>query len=265
MLPLLSTWIAKGVYRRRAPGVNGRDRTRRWRSVSPVAISPRREGRSWVIHGAVTVTKKRKRAGRRTESEAEDSRRRILATARILFGRHGFDAVGVRDIAERAGTTHGLLRHHFGSKLGVWKAVVDATEAEYVAVLGPLLDQVGDGDVIEAAAQFLRSFTTAAARQPDMTRLLMHEGTSSGPRLTYVLGQLASAHRRLAPLLQALHARGMLTQFTSETLFHFLLFSASSPFALPALSKGLVGAEASPEAHAERLVQTLLGPELTSR
>jgi TetR/AcrR family transcriptional regulator len=206
------------------------------------------------------VTKESKVSkGRRPKSEAESSRRQIVATARRLFASHGFDAVGVRDIAEQAGTTHGLVRHHFGSKLGVWQAVVDAAEDEYSSALGPLLDNFGQKDVFEEAAFFIRSLAETTAQHADLTRLIMHEGTAGGPRLSYILAHLTSAHQRLGPLLGSLQARGALTQFTSKTLFHFLLFSLSAPFALPALSEGLIG-KTLLAAHADLLVRTLLGP-----
>lgn len=161
----------------------------------------------------------------------------------------------------KAGTTHGLLRHHFGSKLAVWQAVVEATEREFVSAVAPLLDGLEEEqNPVERAAEFVRGFVAVSARHPDAMRLLMHEGVSSGPRLTLVLEHLSAAHRRLKPLLEKLQAQGLLVTWSSATLFHFLLFSASAPFALPALSKGLIGRRASVTDHAERLVATLLGP-----
>jgi AcrR family transcriptional regulator len=205
------------------------------------------------------MTQRERSVGRRPAAVAEATREHIVRAARGLFARHGFDAVSVRDIAEQAGTTHGLVRHHFGSKLGVWQAVVDAAEAEYAGALGPVLDGLGSGDARDEAAHFVRRFVAVSALHPDLTRLLLHEGTAAGPRLPQILAHLASAHRRLEPLVARLHACGLLRQFGSETLFHFLLFAAGAPFALPALSEGLLGPDASAEAHAERVVHALLG------
>ena len=67
----------------------------------------------------------KKTTGRRPEVEAEATRQRIVDAARHLFATRGFDAVGLREIADAAGTTHGLLRHHFGTKLAVWQTVAD--------------------------------------------------------------------------------------------------------------------------------------------
>ena len=43
----------------------------------------------------------------------------LLKTALRLFARHGYAAVGVRQIAEKAGVSIGLIRMHFGSKGGL--------------------------------------------------------------------------------------------------------------------------------------------------
>ena len=55
------------------------------------------------------------------------SRRRILAAARRLFGRHGYQATTMRQIAEAAGTSIGNLYFYFSNKDDLLNALV--TEA----------------------------------------------------------------------------------------------------------------------------------------
>jgi AcrR family transcriptional regulator len=199
--------------------------------------------------------------GRRSDAEAAATRQRIITCARHLFAERGFDAVGLRDIAAAAGISHGLLRHHLGSKNAAWEAVVDQAESEYRSELLGDLKLGADDDPVTVAEQFLRRFVATAARHPDLTRLLLRDGVVQGPRLDYVLQTLGGSHRTLAPLLKALHARGVLRQFDSRSFFH--LFSASIPFALPALSNGLT--ELGVASHGERLVRTLLPVRAAAR
>jgi TetR/AcrR family transcriptional regulator len=199
----------------------------------------------------------KKTVGRRPEAEAEVTRQRIIEVARQLFAERGFEAVGLREIANRAGATHGLVRHHFGTKLSVWKTVVDCADRDFSAALGPLAALDVSGDIRAAAAQFVHRFVEIAAQHPDLIRLLMHEGTQQGPRLAYLLQFLSSAHKQLAPMVQRLHADGLLKQFSTKTLFHFLLFSSATPFAMSSLSAGLIGAESSVKAQAGRITRTL--------
>jgi AcrR family transcriptional regulator len=58
------------------------------------------------------------------------TRGRLLVAARELFAENGFDEVTVAAIAQRAGVAHGLLFHHFGSKQGLYRAVLDEVVAE---------------------------------------------------------------------------------------------------------------------------------------
>ena len=195
--------------------------------------------------------------GRRSDKEAERTRRRIISAARRLFATLGFDAVGLRDIASRAKTTHALVRHHLGSKLGIWRAVIEVADAEYVAALAPLLAAPATVDVVSEATVFIVEFVAVSARFPDFTRLLLHEGASRGPRLTHVMGYLDGAAQRLAPLVSRLHARGLLLQFDATSFFHFLLFAGGAPFAMSPLSQLLLGTF-SVEAFAARLVAVLI-------
>jgi TetR/AcrR family transcriptional regulator, regulator of cefoperazone and chloramphenicol sensitivity len=47
------------------------------------------------------------------------ARARIRDAAIDLFAEHGVEGATIRDIAQRAGVSSGLLRHHFGSKEGL--------------------------------------------------------------------------------------------------------------------------------------------------
>src|SRR5699024_4721216 len=47
----------------------------------------------------------------------------LMLAATELFSEHGIKAVSVRDIARQAGVNHGLVHRHFGSKMGLVRAV----------------------------------------------------------------------------------------------------------------------------------------------
>lgn len=70
-------------------------------------------------------------AGRRSQSERRATTRRALLDAgRELFAERGFAAAGQEDIVERAGVTRGALSHHFATKQGLFRAVVESLETE---------------------------------------------------------------------------------------------------------------------------------------
>lgn len=197
--------------------------------------------------------------GRRPQAVAEQTRAEVVAAARALFAERGVDAVGTRHIAAAAGVAHGLVRHHFGSKAGVWHAVVDAADAEFAAALIPLADAVDGGG--RDVADFVAGFVDACARQPDIARLLVHEGTVGGERLDQLLERLNNARATFAPISARLRAAGRLSDIDDDEFLLLLLMAGMMPFGLPALTQGLLGRPLSPQRHAQLLVETLLSPQ----
>jgi len=59
------------------------------------------------------------------ERNPEESRRRILDAAEAEFACKGYNGTRVRDVAELAGVHHGLLRHYFQDKEGLFRAVFE--------------------------------------------------------------------------------------------------------------------------------------------
>ncbi|WP_225726515.1 MULTISPECIES: TetR/AcrR family transcriptional regulator [unclassified Nocardia] len=74
-----------------------------------------------------------------TAPEDLTARARIRDAAFHHFGEYGFDAATIRGIAETAGVSSGLIRHHFGSK----EALRDACDAHLARSLEQINDRVG--------------------------------------------------------------------------------------------------------------------------
>jgi AcrR family transcriptional regulator len=63
---------------------------------------------------------------RRTQAERRaDTRARLLRAARRTFARHGYGATSLDRVSEAAGCTKGALYDHFGSKEGLFLALLD--------------------------------------------------------------------------------------------------------------------------------------------
>ena len=201
--------------------------------------------------------------GRRPADVAERTRARITEAALALFSTRGFEAVSTRDIAAAAGTTHGLIRHHFGSKEGIWTAVVDAADATFRRSVDEVLaDEAPRADGPEhALATIVRALSAAAQRHPEIARLLLLEGMQPSARLHHILERIAPLRDLLDPLLPRLHARGELLDHDRDSLFLHLLMTAIAPFALAGLTAAVLGAGAGHDRtgpHAQRIVDTLL-------
>ncbi len=215
----------------------------------------------------------RRPVGRRPATVAVHTRGAILDAALRAFAARGFSATSLRDVAAAAGTTHGLIRHHFGAKDDVWRAAVDRALGRFADAVAPYavpagVPTVGTPDapdaVVAHAARGLGEFLGVAARHPEVVRLLVHEGEAGGPRLDYLLGRFRPVGARMAPLFARLQAAGALRAFPdNQTFFLTFLTAGAVPFALPALAAALgadLGDEAAARAHAAHVVWALLGP-----
>jgi len=98
-----------------------------------------------------------------------DSRSRLLDEAQALFARRGVDAVGVQEIVEAAGVTKPSLYHHFGSKEGLVRAVVDRG----FGALHRALDALGpyDRDLPRYLERQARVWIDTVTAQPDWFRV----------------------------------------------------------------------------------------------
>ena len=72
------------------------------------------------------------------QTRGEDTRRRILETALEVFAAEGYEGASTRQLAERAGVNLPAIQYYFGSKEGLFRAVIDSiierTESHMVSL-----------------------------------------------------------------------------------------------------------------------------------
>jgi AcrR family transcriptional regulator len=119
-----------------------------------------------------------RRAGRPTRrqagSEASRSvRERLLDAATGLAIERGFDATGIREIAERAGVSSGMIAYYFGGRRGLYEAMFDRALDRLRTRIAEAIDPVGSRrDPIEA---LMRLHASALAADPWIPQLLARE------------------------------------------------------------------------------------------
>jgi AcrR family transcriptional regulator len=83
----------------------------------------------------VVTQANRKRPGR--PRGASDTRERILAGARELFARNGFDKTSIRAVAAAADVDSALVHHYFGTKEQLFAAAINVP-IDPMEVIGPI-------------------------------------------------------------------------------------------------------------------------------
>jgi len=127
----------------------------------------------------------------------------LLATARGLFLSRGFAAVTIRQIAAAAGSSPATIHYHFGDKLGLYRAMLQAA-------IEPVVEALHRADDPKRATEIrlvdvIGLYSRMLAENPWVPALIVQEVlTEGGPFREQFIEQFAG---RLAPLLVAVVQR----------------------------------------------------------
>ena len=112
---------------------------------------------------------------------------RILQSALALFSSRGYDATSVREICEAAGITKPTLYHFYGSKEGVYRALVDGVLEDFRAHLTRRLAE--GGPVVARLQRVARSYFDAARGRRELMRFIfsiIHNPPASAPVTDFI-------------------------------------------------------------------------------
>ncbi len=152
----------------------------------------------------------------------------LLTAALSSFACHGFDGVSLRTIANAAGFNVSMVSHYFGSKIGLWQAVVDTiaqdhqdTLLERLRVLNaparPLATRLGD--VLDVLLDRL-------GERPEIIMFVTREISDPGERLDYLVERLLRPGVEVCvPLWNEAMDAGLLRR-VNPVIFHMGLFGS---------------------------------------
>ena len=157
----------------------------------------------------------------RTDQVAQ-TRAALVAAARHLFGRQGFAATSVDEIAREARLTTGALYHHFPNKTALFEAVFEAVHADLLDA--SLRAAIGATDEVELLTRGFDAFFDAVL-EPDVQRIIILDAPAvlGLARFTELDEQYAFA--AITEALRAATASGRLRVDDPETLARLLLGS----------------------------------------
>lgn len=100
-----------------------------------------------------------------------NNRASLLECALHLFAERGYDAVGVQEICNAAGVTKPTLYHYFGSKRGLFEALLMERHAPFVAQLGYEAEYTGD--LPKALERVTGACFRFAESEPTLARMVL--------------------------------------------------------------------------------------------
>jgi TetR/AcrR family transcriptional regulator len=177
--------------------------------------------------------KEKKRARGRPASNASVGADVILRNARRTFGKRGFEATSVREIARDSGVDAALVAHHFGSKESLWIAVVEQIADQ----MAPMIDETA---ALHASSMSARARVESAVARfidevfddPDVGIFFSTAATEEGERLNVLIERLMRPyHDVLVPLFADAAKHGELKLKDPNVMFFMLLNAISKTVA----------------------------------
>ena len=205
------------------------------------------------------------KSGKQSAENAAKTKAHITECALNVFAQQGYESASLRDIAQRAGVTHGTLRHHFGSKHAVWTAVADQVLLHYQQRLLPILNAATQNrDYLDAFKQVVRGFISVSLQNPPFARLLIQECTSPNERSAYVQQHFLAMHQVIGDLFNnAQQQSNALAKYTNDSFFLSLLSLTFFPLMMPDVSQLLSAHSTNPAQFAQEreqlIIDTLFG------
>jgi TetR/AcrR family transcriptional repressor of nem operon len=141
---------------------------------------------------------------RRTKEATAESRQKILTEASRLYRERGFDGVGVADIMEAAGMTHGGFYRHFPSK----EALIAEAMAKVFADRAEALEGQGGASTDLVRAYVETYLSPAHIAHPELGCPMAAVGSEAahvGDSVAHAFRD--GAERILGPISQALEGR----------------------------------------------------------
>lgn len=154
-----------------------------------------------------------------------DAAERILCAAEALFSLHGFDAVSMNAIAERAGVSKANVFHHFNSKDALYLAVIKNCCGKNAALQGIIS---GPTPLRECLPRFAESHLATILAQEHVSRLIARELLKDQPDRAEELAQqiFGEDFARFVEILRQRQAAGELRVEIDPAMVAVLLIAA---------------------------------------
>jgi TetR/AcrR family transcriptional regulator len=181
-----------------------------------------------------------RKMGKQPRDVSEKTKQTVLRSALEIFAREGFYNAKLREIADLAGTTHSLIRHHFGSKDDLYKAVIDYGLNLHEKRLLRILKLFKSDDPIELFKKFIASYVSTVAQNPELSKILMHNNSSTSPYFDYLIERQKQLHSIIEPVFKRLQQCGYFEDFNHYSFLVYAHALVETPIAMGDMTNKLM-------------------------
>jgi len=122
----------------------------------------------------------------------------LMAAGRRLFARRGYDGASIRAITREAGTNLGAVTYHFGSKRGLYAAVLEQGLRPIAARVDAAVRS--EGTALDRMLRVVEAYFAHFEEHPDPPHLLLQEVAAGKQPPDVVLEILRSVREGIAGL-----------------------------------------------------------------
>ncbi|HEY1931963.1 MAG TPA: TetR/AcrR family transcriptional regulator [Acetobacteraceae bacterium] len=133
----------------------------------------------------------------------------ILAAAEKVFAQHGFEGATMARLAAAAGLPKANLHYYFGTKEGLYRAVLEGILALWLEDAAAWITP--DRHPAEGLAGYVRAKMAHSRARPQASRIFAGELLRGAPRVMHYLGlELRRRVDELAPVISGWSAAGLM-------------------------------------------------------
>lgn len=188
-------------------------------------------------------TTRRGAAGRRPRAAGTEGNTRaaILAAARIVFARRGYEGASTREVAEIARVNNAMIYYHFHDKQQMYRAVLASAFSEY--------DRIWDHPVFSSNASsrkkiqtYIEGFIRFQRSNDEIRRIMTVEFASCRDNYQWIADEhFSHSYERLAELLRASMRSGELRRADPSLAIPCLVGMISHSFAMRPIACHIIG------------------------
>lgn len=186
----------------------------------------------------------------------------ILDAATREFAERGWAGATTAGVARRAKVTQPLIHHHFGSKRGLWLAVLETLFEDLQARLMSTVEASEGKDRRSRLESLLRAFVQFSGERPELSRLIRAESSAGGAPFEDIYNSWMAQWIAFFEFELKEAVREKVVKPIDVRLLYFSIVGAcSAPFAEPLTARRAFGIDTSKaefiKAYADTLVTTV--------
>ena len=127
---------------------------------------------------------------KRTRMRGEERREDMLHHAKAVFAQYGYADASTGELARASDVTEPMLYKHFGSKKGLFQAVLKEFSAQFLKTLQERIERRAEKDVLDALEHIIDDYRAAMKADAEIQRVLFLAVTESGdPDIARCVGE----------------------------------------------------------------------------